>query len=109
MGPPTNTVARYTRWVVFHRVSHPDANQNTAIPWKDSPTGKAIIRLKGAGATLEIQNRYDPITHRMVPLDHDNLTNLRKYLPPGKSYGKNLRGESVMLLSVTAGTLCPGE
>ena len=44
----------------------------------------------------------------MVPLDHETLTNLRKHLPPDKSYGKNVRGESVMFLSVTAGTPCPG-
>jgi len=75
---------------------HPDANQNTVIPWKDSPTGKAIIRLEGVGATLEIQNRYDAITQQMVPLDHDTLTNLRKHLSPGMSYGKNVRGESVI-------------
>ena len=80
MGPPTNPVDPCTYCGKVHPVgcvlkSHPDANQNTAIPWKDSPTGKAIIRLKGAGATLEIQNRYDPITQRMVPLDHDTLTN----------------------------------
>ena len=108
MGPPTNTVDPWTYCGKVHPVgcvlkSHPDANQNTVIPWKDSPT-KAIIRLKGADATLEIQNRCDPITQWVVPLDHDNLTNLRKHLPPGKSYGKNLQGESVMLLSVNAGT-----
>jgi len=57
---------------------------------------KQVIRLKGADATLEIQNRYDAITQRMVPLDHDTLTNLRKHLPPGKSYGKNVLGEPVM-------------
>jgi len=95
MGPPTNTVDHWTYCGKVYPVgcvlkSHPDANKNTAIPWKDSPTGKAIIKLEGAGETLEIQNRYDPITQRMVPLDHETLTNLRKHLPPGKSYGKNV-------------------
>jgi len=60
MGPPTK--------------SHPDANQETASPWKDLNTGKSI-------------------TQRIMPVDHDTLTNLRKHLPPDKACGKNVQGQ----------------
>ena len=75
MGPATNPVDLckyygkvYTAGCVLK--SYPDDNQNMEIPWKDWTIGKSIIRLKGVGATLEIQNRYDAITKRMVTLDH---------------------------------------
>ena len=35
--------------------------------------GKNIIRLKGPGATLDIQQRYDGASDRMVPVDDETL------------------------------------
>jgi hypothetical protein len=49
--------------------AHPDANTNEKIPWKESVTGKNIIRLKGSRATLNIQQRYDGASDKMVPVD----------------------------------------
>ena len=66
--------------------THPDANTNEKIPWKESVTGKNIIRLKGPGATLNIQERYDGALNRMVPVDDETLQMLRKKLPPGKTF-----------------------
>ena len=44
--------------------SHPDTNQgainqNTAIPWCESIVGKAITRLKGLGASIDMKSNYD--------------------------------------------------
>ena len=75
--------------------SHPDANTNEKIPWKQSVTGKNIIRLKGPSATLNIQERYDGAFNRMVPVDDETLQVLRKKLPPGKSF-RSKQGEMVL-------------
>ena len=53
--------------------THPDANTNEKIPWKEYVTGKNIIRLKGPGATFDIQQRYDGASDRMVPVDDETL------------------------------------
>ena len=51
--------------------------------------GKNVIRLKGPGATLDIQQRYDGASDRMVPVDDETLQMLRKNLPPGKKFVRN--------------------
>jgi len=70
-------------------LTHPDANQNTVMV---SVIGRAIIRLKGPEATLDIRNRYDTVIKRLVPLDAETLTNLRKTLPPPKPSTKYTPG-----------------
>ena len=75
--------------------AHPDANTNEKIPWKEFVTGKNIIRLKGYGATLDIQQRYDGASDKMVPVDDATLQILRKNLPPGKNF-RSKQGEVVL-------------
>ena len=58
--------------------THPDANTNEKIPLKESVTGRNIIRLKGPGATLDTQQRYDGTSDKMVPVDDAMLQMLRK-------------------------------
>jgi len=77
--------------------SHPDANLNTAIPWSESVVGKAVARLKKARDTLDIRYRYDTVTNRLVPLDAETLTNLRKTLPPPQISTKYTPGQSVII------------
>ena len=69
--------------------AHPDANTNEKIPWKESVTGKNIIQLKGYGATLDIQQRYDGASDKMVPVDDATLQLLRKTFPSGKISDRN--------------------
>ena len=64
--------------------THPDANTNAKIPWKESVTGRSIIRLKVPGATLDTQQRYDGASDKMVAVDDASLQLLRKNLPPEK-------------------------
>ena len=63
-----------------------DANTNEKIIWKESETGKNIIQLKGTGATLDIQQRYDGASDRMGPVDDATL---RKFF-------RSKRGETVL-------------
>ena len=70
--------------VLCARIS--DANTNEKIPWKESVTGRSIIRLKGPGATLDIQQRYDGASDKMIPVDDATLQLLRKNLPLGKLF-----------------------
>ena len=58
--------------------------------------GKVIIRLKGYGATLDIQQRYDGASDKMVPVDDATLQLLRKNLPPGKNFGMIQIGSSLI-------------
>ena len=66
--------------------AHPDANHNPNIAWKDSPSGKAIVKIKGPKASIDIKNRLDKNTGLFVPLDDIILAELRKHLPPGKGF-----------------------
>jgi len=66
--------------------AHPDANLNPNIAWKDSPSGKAIIKIKGPKASIDIKHRLDKTTGLFVPLDDIILAELRKHLPPGKGF-----------------------
>ena len=66
--------------------AHPDANHNPNIAWKDSPSGKAIVKIKGPKASIDIKNRLDKTTGLFVPLDDIILAELRKHLPPGKGF-----------------------
>ena len=77
--------------------SHPDANNNTTIPWSESVNGKAITRLKGPGDSLDIKNRYDTTTGQLVPLDNDTLSKKRK-----KAY--RLRKDLITRLEVRPST-----
>jgi len=56
---------------------------------KESVTGRNIIWLKGAGATLDIQQRYDGASDKMVLVDDATLQLLRNNLPPGKTSDRN--------------------
>ena len=69
--------------------SHPDANTSEKILWKESVMGKNIIWLNGPGATLNIQQRYDDASDRMVPVDDETLQMLRNNLPQGKKFDQN--------------------
>ena len=46
--------------------AHSDAGPN--IAWKDSPTGKAIVKIKGPKAFIDIKNYLDKTTGFLVPL-----------------------------------------
>jgi len=74
---------------------HPDASTNENIPWKESVTGRNIIRLKGPGATLDIQQRYDRASDKMVAVDDATLQLLRKNLPTGIKF-RSKQGEVVL-------------
>jgi hypothetical protein len=80
--------------------SHPDANHNTTIPWSESVNGKAITRLKGPGASLDIKNRYDTITGQLVPLDNETLSKIRKGLPTSKRFTNSAGGETINLHTI---------
>jgi len=68
---------------------------NEKTPWKEPVTGKNIIRLKVSGDTLDIQQRYDGASDRMVPVDDATLQILRKHLPPGEIF-RPKQGETVL-------------
>ena len=59
-----------------------------------------VARLKETEATLDIRNRYDTVTNKLVPLDAETLTNLRKTLPPPKTSNKYTPGQSVIIHSI---------
>jgi len=66
--------------------THPDANTNEKISWKESVTGKNIIRLKGPGASLNIwQQRYNGVSDRMVS-EWCNATNITKKFTSGVNF-----------------------
>jgi len=66
--------------------SHPHANNNPSIAWKDSPSGNAITKIKGPNASLDIRQRLGKSQGILVPIDDILLSELRKNLPPGKGY-----------------------
>jgi len=51
--------------------AHPDANLNPNIAWKDYPTGKAIVKIKGPKAFIDIKSRLNKTTGLLVPLAHN--------------------------------------
>jgi hypothetical protein len=75
--------------------AYSDANTNEKNPWKESVTGRNIIRLKGSGATLDIQQRYDGASDKMVPVVDATVQLLLKILPPGKNF-RSKQGEVVL-------------
>ena len=51
--------------------------------------GKKHYSVKGTGATLDIQQRYDGASDKMVHVDDAMLQLLRKNLPSGKFSDRN--------------------
>ena len=87
--------------------AHPDANTNEKIPWKESVTGQNIIRLKGHGATLDIQQRYNGASDKVVPVDDATLQLLRKNLPPGKNFRSKQGEVDLNNVNTTTNTTAP--
>ena len=55
---------------------------------------------KGPDAFIDIKSRYDAVTNRLVPLNAETLTNLRRTLPPPESSTKYAPGQSVIIHTV---------
>ena len=55
--------------------SHPNENQNTAIPWCESVAGRTITWLKGPGTSLDIKNGYNTVTNWLVSATRHRNTN----------------------------------
>ena len=89
--------------------THPDANQNTSIPWNESVYGMTITRLKGPGDSLDIKHQHDAITGQLVTLDYEALSKLRKGLPNSRRFTNSAVGETISLHTICISRQPPSQ